>query len=226
MSSSAYLKIVQPEREPEESIEFYERCLSYSGAMKNQDYWAYAFALSLVGRNEESKEITDELVLTDTTSSTPYWLYLINKYKGNTAEALSYLEESGFMDNEVVTTALNQSLSLAQRDYYESQTELAEYQVRNRTLMMLSLVIGIAFIAMLTIVAIRKYIRTQKEEKERYIQYIDEISSQMQLLQQKADSLPVIKRKYRELYKSKYENLRVLCDQYLQFEGRNDVSIR
>lgn len=223
MSSSAYLKIVQPEREPEESIEFYERCLSYSGAMKNQDYWAYAFALSLVGRNEESKEITDELVLTDTTSSAPYWLYLINKYKGNTAEALSYLEESGFMDNEVVTTALNQSLSLAQRDYYESQTELAEYQVRNRTLMMLSLIIGIAFIAMLTIVSIRKYLRIQKEEKERYIQYIDEISSQMLLLQQKADSLPVIKRKYLELYKSKYENLRVLCDQYLQFEGRNDV---
>lgn len=219
----AYLKMVQPEREPEKSIEFYERCFSYSGVMNNQDYWAYAFALSLVGRNEESKEITDELVLTDTTSSAPYWLYLINKYKGNTAEALSYLEESGFMDNEVVTAALNQSLSLAQRDYYESQTELAEYQLRNRTLMILSLIIGIAFIAMLTIVSIRKYIRTQKEEKERYIQYIDEISSQMLLLQQKADSLPVIKRKYLELYKSKYENLRVLCDQYLQFEGRNDV---
>ena len=83
--------------------------------------------------------------------------------------------------------------------------------------------ISIAFIAMLTIVATRKYIRTQKEERERYIPYIDEISSQMQLLQQKADSLPVMKRKYLELYKSKYENLRVLCDQYLQFEGRNDV---
>lgn len=219
----AYLKMVQHEREPEKSIEFYERCMSYSGVMNNQDYWAYAFALSLVGRNEESKEITDCLVLTDTTSSAPYWLYLINKYQGNTAEALSYLEESGFMDNEVVTTALNQSLSLAQRDYYESQTELAEYQVRNRTLMMISLMIGIAFIAMLTIVATRKYIRTQKEERERYIQYIDEISSQMQLLQQKADSLPVMKRKYLELYKSKYENLRVLCDQYLQFEGRNDA---
>lgn len=222
-ASYAYLKMVQPEREPEKSIEFYERSLSHSGVMNNQDYWAYAFALSLVGRDEESKEITDDLALTDTTSSAPYWLYLINKYQGNTAEALSYLEESGFMDNEVVTTALNQSLSLAQRDYYESQTELAEYQVRNRTLIMLSLMIGIAFIAMLTIVATRKYIRTQKEERERYIQYIDEISSQMQLLQQKADSLPVMKRKYLELYKSKYENLRVLCDQYLQFEGRNDA---
>lgn len=222
-ASYAYLKMVQPEREPEKSIEFYERSLSHSGVMKNQDYWAYAFALSLVGRDEESKEITDDLALTDTTSSAPYWLYLINKYQGNTAEALSYLEESGFMDNEVVTTALNQSLSLAQRDYYESQTELAESQLRNRTLMMFSLMIGIAFIAMLIIVSIRKYLRIQKEEKERYIQYIDEISSQMKLLQQKADSLPVMKRKYLEFYKSKYENLRVLCDQYLQFEGRNDA---
>lgn len=222
-ASYAYLNTIKPEREISEAIKLYESVLNKEDILSVQDRWAYAFALSLVGRNEESKEITDNLILIDTTSSAPYWLYLINKYQGNTAEALSYLEESGFMDNEVVTTALNQSLSLAQRDYYESQTEQAEYRVRNRTLMMLSLVIGIAFIATLTIVAIRKYIRTQKEEKERYIQYIDEISSQMQLLQQKADSLPVMKRKYLELYKSKYENFRVLCDQYLQFEGRNDA---
>ena len=222
-ASYAYLNTIKPEREISEAIKLYESVLNKEDILSVQDRWAYAFALSLVGRNEESKEITDNLILIDTTSSAPYWLYLINKYQGNTAEALSYLEESGFMDNEVVTTALNQSLSLAQRDYYESQTEQAEYRVRNRTLMMLSLVIGIAFIAMLAIVAIRKYIRTHKEEKERYIQYIDEISSQMQLLQQKADSLPVMKRKYLELYKSKYENFRVLCDQYLQFEGRNDA---
>ena len=222
INSYAYLKMIQPVRDPYKSIELYDS-ISQDNIMTNQDYWAYAFALSLVGRKAESDKIVIELTSADTTSSAPYWLYLINKYQGNTAEALSYLEESGFMDNEVVTTALNQSLSLAQRDYYESQTELAEYRVRNRTLMMLSLVIGIAFIAMLAIVAIRKYIRTQKEEKERYIQYIDEISSQMQLLQQKADSIPVMKRKYLEFYKLKYENLRVLCDQYLQFEGRNDV---
>ena len=222
INSYAYLKMIQPVRDPYKSIELYDS-ISQDNIMTNQDYWAYAFALSLVGRKAESDKIVIELTSADTTSSAPYWLYLINKYQGNTAEALSYLEESGFMDNEVVTTALNQSLSLAQRDYYESQTELAEYRVRNRTLMMLSLVIGIAFIATLTIVAIRKYIRTQKEEKERYIQYIDEISSQMQLLQQKADSIPVMKRKYLEFYKSKYENLRVLCDQYLQFEGRNGV---
>ena len=222
INSYAYLKMIQPVRDPYKSIELYDS-ISQDNIMTNQDYWAYAFALSLVGRKAESDKIVIELTSADTTSSAPYWLYLINKYQGNTAEALSYLEESGFNDNEVVTTALNQSLSLAQRDYYESQTELAEYRVRNRTLMMLSLVIGIAFIATLTIVAIRKYIRTQKEEKERYIQYIDEISSQMQLLQQKADSIPVMKRKYLEFYKSKYENLRVLCDQYLQFEGRNGV---
>ena len=222
INSYAYLKMIQPVRDPYKSIELYDS-ISQDNIMTNQDYWAYAFALSLVGRKAESDKIVIELTSADTTSSAPYWLYLINKYQGNTAEALSYLEESGFNDNEVVTTALNQSLSLAQRDYYESQTELAEYRVRNRTLMMLSLVIGIAFIATLTIVAIRKYIRTQKEEKERYIQYIDEISSQMQLLKKKADSIPVMKRKYLEFYKSKYENLRVLCDQYLQFEGRNGV---
>lgn len=223
INSYAYLKMIQPERDPYKSIELYDSIYKDS-IMTNQDYWAYAFALSLVGRKEESIEIVEELLSVDATSSSSYyWQYLISKYNGEYQKALSFLEESGYKDNTIISQALNQSLSLVQRDYYESQSELAEYKTKNRTLTLVSVIV----ISILSIVVIffvvTRYIRKQKEEKDSYIKYADEISRQLKMLQNEADSLPALKRKYLELYKSKFEDLRVLCDNYLQYKDRTDA---
>ena len=223
LSSAAFLKIVQPNREPEVAVDIYDSIINYENAMQDKDYWAYAFALNLVGRKMESNEIIDELIKVDTSSTASYWLYLINKYEGNYAEALSYLEETGFKDNKIITDVLNQSLSLTQRDYYESQSELAEYKIKNRTLTLISVIVISILSIIVIIFAVTRYIRKQREEKDSYIRYADEISRQLHILQTEADSLPALKRKYLELYKSKFEDLRVLCDNYLQYKDRTDA---
>lgn len=223
IKSYAYLKIIQPERESQKAIVLYEEYMDSEGVMSIQDYWAYAFALNLVGRNNDSRDIVDELIEIDSTSTASYWLYLINKYDGNATKALSFLEESGYKDNKVITETLNQSLSLAQRDYYESQSELAEYKIKNRTLSLISVIV-ISILSIVVIISfITRYIRKQREEKDSYIRYADEISRQLHLLQSAADSLPVLKRKYLELYKSRFEDLRILCDNYLQYKDRTDA---
>ena len=222
----AYLKIIQPKRDPQKSIELYEKFIDSEGVMTIQDYWAYAFALNLVGRNNDSREIVDELIEIDSTSTASYWLYLINKYEGNLTKALYFLEESGFKDNQVITETLNQSLSLAQRDYYESQSELAEYKIKNRTLSLISVIVISILLIVVIILFITRYIRKQREEKDSYIRYADEVSRQLHLLRSEADSLPVLKRKYLELYKSKFEDLRILCDNYLQYKDRTDAERR
>lgn len=222
-ASYAYLKMIQPEREPNQSIELYEELIDFEDVMTTQDYWAYAFALNIVGRTNESKEIIDKLIAKDTTTASHYWLYLISKYDGNYRNALSYLEESNFHDNKIINKALNQSLSLSQRDYFESQSELAEYKVKNRTLTMTSVIVVAFLIITLLVFLVSRYIRLQREEKDRYIRYADEISRQLHILQTEADSLPALKRKYLELYKSKFEDLRVLCDNYLQYKDRTDA---
>ena len=226
LSGYAFMKTIQFDEgmKIEQSVDIYDELHEYySDCLTLQDYWAYAFALNLVGRSRESKEIVDELSSVDTTSSAPYWQYLISKYDGNAEKALSFLEESNHQDNKVITHVLNQSLSLVQRDYYESQSELAEYKTKNRTLTLVSVIV----ISILSIVVIffvvTRYIRKQKEEKDSYIKYADEISRQLKMLQNEADSLPALKRKYLELYKSKFEDLRVLCDNYLQYKDRTDA---
>lgn len=222
INSYAYLKMIQPIRNPYKSIELYDS-IYQDYIMTNQDYWAYAFALSLVGRKAESDEIVKELASVDTTSSASYWQYLISKYEGEYEKALSFLEESGYKDNTVISQALNQSLSLVQRDYYESQSELAEYKVKNRTLTMTSVIVAAFLIITLLVFFVSRYIILQKEEKDSYIRYADEISRQLQILQNETDSIPALKRKYLELYKSKFEDLRVLCDNYLQYKDRTDA---
>jgi hypothetical protein len=160
IKSYAYLKIIQPERESQKAIVLYEEYMDSEGVMTIQDYWAYAFALDLVGRKNDSRDIVDELIKIDSTSTASYWLYLMNKYDGNATKALSFLEESGYKDNKVITETLNQSPSLAQRDYYESQSELAEYKIKNRTLSLISVIV----ISILSIVVIISFIT-------RYIRY-------------------------------------------------------
>ena len=146
-------------------------------------------------------------------------MYRIAKINGDYFAALSYLEDSNSKDNDLVAEALSQSLTLVQKDYYESQAELSELMLKHRTLTLISVLL----IIILGIVFIVRYVKKQKEEKDKYIQYVDEISRNLDILQNEKDSLPVLRRKYIELYKSKFESLRLLCDKYLLYQGRTDL---
>ena len=219
----AYLNVAKPDRNPNHSVQLYEQLINSNYSLSNNDFWAYSFALSLVGRIAESRDITSELFVSDTSSAAYYWQYLIAKYDNDYKRALAYLEESNFRDNKVIITALNQSLSLAQRDYYESESELAEYKAKGRTYALVSVVIICLLILALGYFAFCRYIKKQKDEKDRYINYADEVSRQLKALQTHADAMPALKRKYVELYKEKFESLRLLCDNYLLYQDRTDA---
>ena len=219
----AYLNVAKPDRNPNHSVQLYEQLINSNYSLSNNDFWAYSFALSLVGRIAESRDITSELFVSDTSSAAYYWQYLIAKYDNDYKRALAYLEESNFRDNKVIITALNQSLSLAQRDYYESESELAEYKAKGRTYALVSVVIICLLILALGYFAFCRYIKKQKDEKDRYINYADEVSRQLKALQTDADAVPALKRKYVELYKEKFESLRLLCDNYLLYQDRTDA---
>ena len=219
----AYLNVARSDRNPNHSVQLYEQLINSNYSLSNNDFWAYSFALSLVGRIAESRDITSELFVSDTSSAAYYWQYLIAKYDNDYKRALAYLEESNFRDNQVIITALNQSLSLAQRDYYESESELAEYKAKGRTYALVSVVIICLLILALGYFAFCRYIKKQKDEKDRYINYANEVSRQLKALQSEADTMPALKRKYIELYKDKFESLRVLCDNYLLYQDRTDA---
>lgn len=212
----AYLKVIKPDSELDDAVKLYDKVVEYNNMMI-QDYWAYAYALNQIGRMEESEKFIEHLTAIDTTTTASYWLYRISKKNGDLASALSYLEESNFKDNEVITEALSQSLSIVQRDYYESQSEILGLKAKNRTLISLSLILFISLMVITFII----YVKRQNEEKDRYIQYAEEVSRQLK--HYKEDVYSLLQKKYISLYKSRYETIGILFEQYTNSTGRIDA---
>ena len=223
LCSYAYMKVIKQEDNARDILCMYEDAISRFGNkyMTIKDWWGYASLLDKVGRKEEVDNLIKQLEKIDSTSTKHYWKYFIAKNKGESDVALKYLEESCEADNKVITDVLSQSLAISQRDFYEAKSDISEYKIKIRTLLLIiSVIISLIIIIILSIIISYK-LRKYKEEKEKYIQYIEEITRQFNELTK--DDIPSLKRKYLELYKSKFENLRVLCDNYFQFQGRDNA---
>lgn len=219
----AFVKVMQSEANASESVRIFETVLSEYGEenMTVQSLWAYAYALSIVGDRVRSDELVRKLGNEDFSEQAPYWQYRIAKVINDIPAALKYLEESNYRDNDVIATVLNQSLSLVQRDYYETRSELAEYKARSSRWVILAVIAGSLFFIIILLFTITRYVHRLKEEKAANFQYAEELIRQMKMSQE--DDSRSLKKKYMELYKSQFETLRILCDEYFRNQNTTDA---
>ena len=211
MVSYLFMKALSSECNYKEIVDLYNVLLKDSGDtfMSERDYWAMTYALYKSGDKESAIDMMARLG--DTTITATYWKYLI--YKDEYPElALSYLEEYVKYNDIEVSGALEQSLALSQRDYYASQAEISEYKADNARQMTWIVVLLSLFLIFAVFVFIKLYIRRQEEVKEKYLAYINEINRQLQ--ESKKDDYPALKQKYLSLYRSKFETIGELCEQY------------
>ena len=223
LTDRAFIKIVDSIPAYLSAILMYEKVVNDYGAgfMINKDYWVYSYALERVGRLEESQYLVDKLSQLDSSVSAYYWRYRIEVDKGNITEALSVLEKSVTMHNEEVTESLRQSLASTQREYYESQYREASLQVRVKNQMIIIVVSFAVVILLLILHFVHRRISSQQVEKEKLMEYVDEIKRQ--LVQAKEENYPLLKKRFIDLYKSRFDTIGMLCDQYLQNKDRSDV---
>lgn len=193
----------------------------YNGLfMKNKDYWALAYSLNQIDKKNESRTLISELIKNDTSATASYWLYLIAKSNKSDKEALKHLEEYDDKNTHDISSALRQSLATTQRNYYESQYELTQLKIKNRTQ---NLVI-IIFITLCIIITfawfVTRRIRLYNKEKEDHLKYAEDIKRQLE--DARKEDYPELKRKYVALYKSKFEVIGALYEQYsMSFEKKN-----
>jgi hypothetical protein len=168
----------------------------------------------------ESQELIGQLIL-EPSGTTSYWQYMIAKYNGNLKSALSHLEDYIKYNDTEVSDALIQSLALSQRDYYSSQSELSKSRARIARLTSLFILLIAIFSALLACILIRSYVKRQEHQKEKYLLYISEINRQLD--EARKEDYPALKKKYLSLYKTKFETIGSLSEQYIQAEGRSDI---
>ena len=219
----AFMMVSQYEPDYNESVFLYDSLVKAhdESYLTHKDYWAYAYSLNQVGRKEEAQNILTQLKNVDTLGIADYWMYMIEKSRGNSEEALKYLERSTTKIDKEVMKALQQSLALSQRDYYESEFINAEYKARNRKLIAISVGIASVLILVLLLWATSVYVRRQREEKEYYLNYANEIRRQLE--DAKNEDYPQLKRKYLEIYKSKFEMIGSLYEEYVLYRGKKNA---
>lgn len=219
----AFMKATQENPDYRAATEYYSEIYEqYNGRfMKPKDYWAYAFSLEQIGRSGESEDILSQLFQIDSSVTAYYWRYRIEKYKGNDLAALPLLEKALIKNNSEVTETLKQSVARIQKDYYESQYREAALLVRLRN-QMIVLVLSLSILLILLLCyMVNRYVNRQRVEREKMMEYVEEIKRQ--LVQAKDEDYPLLKKRFIDLYKSRFETIGTLCEQYLQNKDRNDV---
>ena len=223
MVSYAFVKATRGEAGYSESADMYEAVVSEFGysCLSYKDYWAWAYSLNKLGRNEEAADMISQLQQVDTSGTADFWMYMIEKSNGNTAGALKCLEKSTTKLDKEMMKALQESLALSQRDYYASQFEVAEYKSRNKSLYLVVSISVLLLVIRLISWSSSRHIRHQREEKEYYLKYADEIRRQLEA--SRNDDYPELKKKYIDLYRSRFELIGSLYEQYALFEGKKNA---
>ena len=217
-ASYAFISTVEFGEYLEEIVQLYEEIAGNSDDiyMSYRDYWAWAYALNALGRKSEAQDLIDQLA-SEESGTTSYWQYMIAKSDNDLQSALAYLEDYIKYNDVEVSDALRQSLALSQRDYFESQSELAISHANNSKLWMSITILISIFVLILFAIGAIWYVGRQRVIKEQYILYISEIRRQLE--EAKNDDYPALKKKYITLYKSRFDTIGELCEQYIYSQG-------
>ena len=137
----------------------------------------------------------------------------IARSKGQIEEALIYNTKYVFLQDEELISLLNQPISIAQRDYFRTASELEAIKARNRVIMLMtSIVISLLAISFIVLVNLNRRRKTQQEIRD-YLQTIDDLTSQVSVSQGKIKTLNT---QVREMLRQQYTPSDFLYTRYYE----------
>ena len=193
----------------------------YGAEFEDKDYWAWAYSLYRIGEKTEADKLISEIHISDEMTAN-FWKSRIAAYLNDYQSAYTYDKLTNKNLNKVVESLLTESLATYQRDYYQTQLESSEYKVKTRTIGLIAILTLTVLMSIIISLLIVRYIKKQQEEKDKLFEYAEEIKRQLNDAEQNND-YSELKRKYLSLYKSRFETIGTLTDQYFQTDGRTDI---
>ena len=192
----------------------------YGAEFEDKDYWAWAYSLYRIGKNAEANKLIKGIKVSDEMIAN-FWKSRISAYLNDYQTAYTYDKLTNKNQNKVIENLLTESLATYQRDYYRTQLESSEYKIKTRTIGLIAIIMLTTLLSIIIFLLIVRYVKKQQEEKDRLLEYAEEIKRQLNDAEQNND-YSELKRKYLSLYKSRFETIGTLTDQYYQSEGRTD----
>ena len=192
----------------------------YHAEFEERDYWAWTYSLYQINKYAEAEEVIQNLVVTNELTAN-FWKTRISEFLKDYESSYKYSLLTDKYENNIIENILKESLASYQRDYYQSELDSSEYKVKTRTMGMIGVIVIAVLIIIIICLLINRYIRKQKVEKEKLLEYAEEIKRQ--LSEAEKNDFPALKRKYLSLYKTRFETIGSLSEQYIQAEGRSDI---
>lgn len=192
----------------------------YGADLQEKDYWAWAYSLYKIGRFAEADKMVQDIGISDELTAN-FWKMRICACLKDYKSAYEYDLLTMDHQNNIINDILQESLAAYQKDYYQVELESTEYKVKIRTIGMIAVIIIAVLILVIICLLINKYTIKQNEEKEKLLEYAEEIKRQ--LIAAKQNDYTTLKSKYISLYKSRFETIGSLCEQYIQAAGRSDI---
>ena len=192
----------------------------YHAEFEERDYWAWAYTLYRIEKTNEADIMVEKLNSANELIAS-FWKARIYEFTNNFREAYKYALIANNHQNETIENILKESLATYQKDYYQSRLELTENQIKVRTMELIATVASAILLLFIIYLVVSRYLKKQTVEKEKLLEYAEEIKRQLN--EAKKNDYPALKRKYLSLYKSRFETIGSLSEQYIQAEGRTDI---
>lgn len=159
----------------------------YPGKIKLEDYRNLGLSYMGLGQVDSAELYMNVVVRAD---STQQWLtYEISKYVGNYQMALSALEKRFESQNTIVSAIINQNVTEAVSDYWETSRLLREKDMKRKKEMMFATITALLIIlALMSIIASMK-IKAQQEEIENNMLFVSDLRTMLQAKESEAVGL-------------------------------------
>ena len=184
----------------------------YHAEFEERDYWAWTYSLYKIGSNNEAEAIMNNIDVSEEYTAN-FWKSRIYAFLNDWESVYKYDRLNDIYQNKVIENILEESLETYQRDYYQSELESSEYKVKTRTMGLIGVIVIAVLVVIIICLILNKYLTKQKEEKEKLLEYAEEI--RRQLSEAEKNDYPALKKKYLALYRTKFETIGALYEQYI-----------
>lgn len=160
--------------EPKQIVEWFESAIDNGASMTLENYYAYAYALSLIGDSGNAHSILKQLEAYNVDHHANHYLYQVAELEGDYHEA--YLKMKSYMhqSDSIVRITIDQSVFKAMAVQSKLETEIAESKIKQTSILVLSVTVISILVLLLLLLLFQKRRRKLESEKDMLIRLCDE----------------------------------------------------
>ncbi len=218
----AHMLTVKESPEPQLAIDIYSYIVdTLKKPISLYDKAALANAYHQTGHNRIAQKTIDEITPYIGEDKTLLAIVALNEYDiakdlGYYKDAARFLYKSTKIQDSLYYSALNNSITAAQRDYIKQQLEHEKYKARSSRTIAVLVIISLLLIASIIGYGFYRYIKKKNYEMSNNLSMLEDTR---RLLLQNEQKMSGFSQKIGQLYRTKLELIGGICEKFYEHEN-------